>query len=131
MKEIPISRVTYFQGYVVTANEDGSIPLNSIVIAHPLESFRAGPGLAPVASGELKEMDAVAVDRQWLVTFINGMLATEANSVAKLVAKDERIVELLENLVAVRGAYSDLKDKFVSDTQSEIESIADPEKSDG
>jgi hypothetical protein len=106
VKEVPIERVSFFQGYVVTSSEDGSIPLTSIVIGFPIVggTFVPGPGLA--------EADAVAVDRKWLVNFVNGMLSQETLSRGIAAENSDRIVELLENLDEVRGVYSDLKERL-------------------
>jgi hypothetical protein len=69
-------KLAFFQGYVVTCDQDGRIPPDASVVAYPAYGFIETPGL--------KVADAVACDRRWLVATFNTMLATEASMSEKI-----------------------------------------------
>jgi hypothetical protein len=73
-------RLTYFQGYVVTCDENDHIRRDAMVLGRPLRE---------IPKGSPKEVDSVAVDRIWLVKTINEYEAAMKRG-------SDRIVELLE-----------------------------------
>lgn len=70
-------KLAYFQGFVVTCNDDNTIPVSARVIGEPITLETKA------------QMDKVAVDRIWLVKTINEYEATVKRH-------NDRIVELLE-----------------------------------
>lgn len=93
-------KLAFFQGYVVTAEDDGRIPPDATVVAYPLPLVPT-PGLV--------EKDGVACDRRWLVTTFNTMLKTEKRMSEKLAELQAEKSSLQQALLNVTNERDTLK----------------------